>query len=122
MASVNFRNALNEPKVAPDLKYGAAPSPNIPLGHIDISALGTRMPGVYCFTTTLTKDTPAIAIKRYYYKRDPVDQSYEMAMDGKAYIKPYSGKVRFVSLLFLASSTLLCKSATVSARLVRDKF
>ncbi len=103
MASLNFGSIAPHHigTTASSQKYGAAPPPLVPTGHVDISAAGTRMPGIYCFAASIARDVPGIAIKRYYYPRDQVDQSYLMTSEGKAEIKPYSSKVItvFVTLL-----------------------
>ncbi len=70
------------------IAYGAAPAPAVDYCYLPINPQGTKPPGAYIFPTPF-KGSVGVAIKRFYYERNPVDLSYDMNDNGLGKIKPY---------------------------------
>ncbi len=69
------------------LGYGAAPPPAVDYSFIPINPSGTKPPGAFVFPAPF-KGSIGVAIKRFYFERNPMDLSYDMNDNGLGIIKP----------------------------------
>ncbi len=74
-------------------RYGAAPSPKIPIFYIKVSPKDSTPPGMYIYPASVKGDKDqamGIAVKRFYFLKDKSDLSYCMTEDGKGQIAELS--------------------------------
>ncbi len=89
-------NKLNPNVMASDqmqIRYGAAPQPNVPIFYIKVSPKNSSPPGIYVYPSPVKGDAEqsvGIAVKHFYFLKDKSDLSYYMTEDGKGQIAELS--------------------------------